>query len=101
MISLRGTWRNADDVPLESLPRPCVLKPTAASGAVTFTHESESLNLADTRAAMRRWLRRTTVDCYVIDGRPYVHQTREAPVSSASFPLVRCNARQLLERHTG
>jgi len=58
LIPLYGTWRNAEDVPLDSLPRPCVLKPTAASGAVIFLHEGEPLHVANTRAAMRRWLRR-------------------------------------------
>jgi hypothetical protein len=57
LVPLHGTWRNAEDVPLESLPRPCVLKPTAASGAVIFLHENEAVNYADVRAAMRRWLR--------------------------------------------
>ncbi|HEU0204379.1 MAG TPA: ATP-grasp fold amidoligase family protein, partial [Burkholderiaceae bacterium] len=36
LVPLYGVWERAEDVPLATLPRPCVLKPTAASGLVHF-----------------------------------------------------------------
>ncbi len=58
LVPCYGTWTNAEDVPLESLPRPCVLKPTAASGVVLFLLEDEAIDPERLRAKMRHWLKR-------------------------------------------
>jgi hypothetical protein len=57
LVPLLGTWDTADEVPLESLPRPCVLKPTAASGMVLFLREGAPLDAGEIRATLRDWLR--------------------------------------------
>lgn len=58
LVPSYGTWARAEDVPVETLPRPCVLKPTAASGVVLFLHEGETVDPERARARMRHWLRR-------------------------------------------
>jgi hypothetical protein len=58
LVPLHGLWHNADDVPLETLPRPCVLKPTAASGMVMFLRQGDAIDPGRVRARLRRWLRR-------------------------------------------
>lgn len=58
LMPLLGVWDRAEDVPLASLPRPCVLKPTAASGLVVFLREGDRLDEPALRATMRDWLRR-------------------------------------------
>lgn len=58
LVPLLGVWDSADDVPLATLPRPFVLKPTAASGLVHFVREHESIDEHELRAIMRHWIRR-------------------------------------------
>ena len=58
LVPLIGVWDNADQVPVESLPRPCVLKPTAASGLVMMLRENDPRPAEEIRATMDRWLRR-------------------------------------------
>jgi hypothetical protein len=53
-----GVWDRADDVPLHTLPRPCVLKPSAASGRVAFLRTGVDADLDELRATLRRWLKR-------------------------------------------
>ncbi len=57
LVPLLGAWRRAQDVPLESLQRPYVLKPSAASGMVLFVREGDALDAEVVRARLRRWLR--------------------------------------------
>ena len=58
LVPLLGVWDCADDVPLDTLPRPYVLKPTAASGLVHFVREHDTTDPDELRAIMRRWIRR-------------------------------------------
>lgn len=58
VIPSYGVWERADDVPLETLPRPCVLKPTAASGLVTFLRPGVQADFDELRETLRDWLRR-------------------------------------------
>jgi hypothetical protein len=56
LVPMLGLWPDAARVPIESLPRPCVLKPTVGSGQVLFLRAGESLNLCQTRLTLQRWL---------------------------------------------
>lgn len=58
LIPFHGMWAHAEDVPIENLPRPAVLKPTVGSGSVVFLRENEHSSSQRIRARMRRWLRR-------------------------------------------
>lgn len=58
LVPLLGVWDNADDVPLATLPRPFVLKPTAASGLVHFVRQHDRIDEDELRAIMRHWIRR-------------------------------------------
>lgn len=58
LIPLYGVWDRADDIPLESLPRPCVIKPAAASGLVTFLRPGVHVDLDALRETLRDWLGR-------------------------------------------
>jgi hypothetical protein len=58
LVPLLGVWDSADDVPLAHLPRPYVLKPTAASGLVHFVREHDEIDEDELRAIMRHWIRR-------------------------------------------
>ncbi|WP_372895442.1 ATP-grasp fold amidoligase family protein [Stieleria sp.] len=60
LVPLLGVWDRPEDVPLSTLPRPLVLKPTAASGLVLIVRAEDELNEDEVRDQMRRWLRR----CY-------------------------------------
>ena len=57
LVPLYGVWERADDIPLETLPRPCVLKPAAASGLVTFLRPGVEVDLDNLREVLRNWLR--------------------------------------------
>jgi len=57
LVPLYGVWERADDVPLTTLARPCVLKPTAASGLVTFLRPGVEVDLDNVRETLRDWLR--------------------------------------------
>jgi hypothetical protein len=58
LVPLLGVWGSAEAVPLDTLPRPCVLKPSAASGAVLLLKCGDRRSEDDLRAVMRRWLRK-------------------------------------------
>lgn len=58
VIPLLGVWDKPDDVPFETLPRPCVLKPSAASGATLLLRAGDPMRGDEARALMRDWLRR-------------------------------------------
>ena len=58
LVPLLGVWDDHAKVPIETLARPCVLKPTAASGAVLFLRAGEAVDLREARRTMRRWLKR-------------------------------------------
>lgn len=56
LVPALGLWHRADDVPLDTLPRPCVLKPTVGSGQVIFLRPGEAPCLAQIRLTLQRWL---------------------------------------------
>jgi hypothetical protein len=56
LVPALGLWPNAASVPIETLPRPCVLKPTVGSGQVLFLRPGEDTNLCQTRLTLQRWL---------------------------------------------
>lgn len=58
LVPLLGVWDDAAAVPLDELARPCVLKPSAASGSVIFLRDGSHADQARLRAELRRWLRR-------------------------------------------
>lgn len=59
LVPLLGVWDDARAVPLETLPRPCVLKATAGSGMVRILGARTSAEeLRAARADIARWLRR-------------------------------------------
>jgi len=58
LVPLLGAWDSADAVPIEQLPRPCVLKPSAASGLVLMLRAGEEHDADELRRTMRGWLRR-------------------------------------------
>lgn len=58
LVPLIGVYSNADDVPLETLPRPCVIKPTHASGVVLVLKEDSVIDVKRTKAQLQSWLDR-------------------------------------------
>jgi hypothetical protein len=58
LVPLYGVWERAEEIPLQTLSRPCVLKPSAASGLVTFLRPAVDVDLEAVRATLRDWLRR-------------------------------------------
>lgn len=56
LVPSLGLWTDAASVPIESLPRACVLKPTVGSGQVLFLRPDESVNVCQTRLTLQRWL---------------------------------------------
>lgn len=58
LVPLLGVWARADEVPLAELPRPYVLKPSAASGQVLFIERGGWLDERTLRRTMRGWLDR-------------------------------------------
>lgn len=56
LVPILGLWRSAAEVPLETLPRPCVLKPTVGSGQVMFLKPGQTLDHCQTRLTLQRWL---------------------------------------------
>lgn len=56
LVPALGLWPNAASVPIEMLPRPCVLKPTVGSGQVLFLRLDEDINVCQTRLTLQRWL---------------------------------------------
>lgn len=58
LVPLLGVWDRPEDVPLATLPRPCVLKPTAASGMILILRQGDSRSDSELRDTMRYWLRK-------------------------------------------
>lgn len=56
LVPLVGVWDHAADVPLATLPRPCVVKTTVGSGQVWFLKPGATVDLDDLRCALDRWL---------------------------------------------
>lgn len=56
LVPSLGLWDSAAEVPLETLPRPCVLKPTVGSGQVMFLKPGEAINHCQARLTLQRWL---------------------------------------------
>jgi hypothetical protein len=56
VVPLLGSWRRAEDVPLETLPFPVVLKPSHASGRVLLLHSRAQLQPREHRQLLRKWL---------------------------------------------
>jgi hypothetical protein len=57
LVPSLGDWASAQDVPLLQLPRPYVIKPTAASGLLYIVRSGQALDVAGMRRQMARWLR--------------------------------------------
>lgn len=58
LVPLLGLWDTVDAVPLASLARPCVLKPTAASGQVLVLRPGDDRSPRELRSILRDWVRR-------------------------------------------
>lgn len=58
LVPMLGVWDRAEAVPLEDLQRPCVLKPSAASGLVLLLRPGDARAPAELRRILRGWLRR-------------------------------------------
>jgi len=58
LVPLLGVWDSAEAVPLDTLPLPFVLKPSAASGLVLMLRAGDTRHPADVRRILRGWLRR-------------------------------------------
>ena len=57
-VPMVGAWRDADAVPLATLPYPLVLKPSHLSGRVLFLAHPEPGQEETVRRVLRDWLRR-------------------------------------------
>lgn len=55
-VPLLGQWERADQVPLETLPFPVVLKPSHASGRVLLLHSAAEVRPREHRQLLRKWL---------------------------------------------
>ncbi len=58
LVECLGIWERAEDVPLQSLPTPCVLKASVGSGMVLFLNPGAALDVPDIRDTLRKWLKR-------------------------------------------
>ncbi|MEY2876066.1 MAG: hypothetical protein RLZZ373_3437 [Pseudomonadota bacterium] len=56
LVPALGLWADAASVPVDSLPRPCVLKPTVGSGQVLFLQPGGDINRCQIRLTLQRWL---------------------------------------------
>ena len=59
LVPSLGCWPSAAATPIETLPRPCVLKPTVGSGQVIFLRPGEATDAAavrQQRLTLQRWL---------------------------------------------
>lgn len=56
LVPSLGDWARANEVPLLQLPRPYVLKPTAASGLLHIVRSGQPLDVVGLRRQMSRWL---------------------------------------------
>jgi TupA-like ATPgrasp len=57
LVPALGLWPNARSVPIETLPRPCVLKPTVGSGQVLFLRADDAgISICQARLTLQRWL---------------------------------------------
>lgn len=58
LVPVLGVWNSAEEVPLSTLQRPCILKATAGSGMVVILDEDRSEDEHEVRNELRRWLKR-------------------------------------------
>lgn len=58
LVPLLGVWDTATETPIETLPRPCVLKPTVGSGQVIFLQPDEPVDAVQIRLTLQHWLDR-------------------------------------------
>jgi TupA-like ATPgrasp len=56
LVPILGVWDRADAVPLQSLPLPCVLKPSHCSGMVHLLRHTSDIDLPPLRRKLERWL---------------------------------------------
>jgi len=56
LVPLIGLWPNAARTPVETLPRPCVLKTSVGSGQVIFLRPNEPVRPGQVRLTLQRWL---------------------------------------------
>jgi hypothetical protein len=57
LVPVLGVWDCPAEVPLDTLQRPCVIKPTASSGMVAILRVGEQIDQAALRKRMGRWQR--------------------------------------------
>jgi hypothetical protein len=55
-VPLLGQWEQADEVPLEKLPFPVVLKPSHASGRVLLLRTAAQVQPDEHRRLLRKWM---------------------------------------------
>lgn len=67
IVPTLGIYEEADQVPLASLPRPCILKPTHASGHVIILRGDDEPPAHQIVCEMSQWLR---INHYHITGEP-------------------------------
>jgi hypothetical protein len=91
LVPLLGVWDDADAVPLETLQRPCVLKPSAASGLTLMLRAGDDRRPAQLRRVLRGWLRRDYSRlhrewCYVGLPRRIIAETMLIDATSGGVP---------------
>ena len=64
LVPLLQVCDRAEDVDLDTLPTPFIVKPTHGSGWKEFVHDRETLDRESLRAKMRKWLRTNFFDSY-------------------------------------
>ena len=83
IIPTLGVYEQPEAVPLDSLPRPCILKPTHASGHVHILGGGKADPAPqDVRRDLNRWQR---IDHYLLSGEP---QYRDIPPRIICEPLL-------------
>jgi hypothetical protein len=58
LVPLLGVWDDPESVPLDTLPRPCVLKQSAGSGMVLILRTGDNRPAEELRPILRGWLKR-------------------------------------------
>ena len=56
LVPLIGLWPNAARTPIDTLPRPCVLKTSVGSGQVIFLRPGDGVDTEQVRRTLQRWL---------------------------------------------
>ena len=63
VIPLLGVWENANDIDFDALPDRFVLKTTHDSGALVICKDKKTLDVADAKKRLNRFLNRCYYDC--------------------------------------